>query len=61
VLLCRLVPPYLSETRDHSDPTDDEPTDISTRTSILHAKVDDIWLINQEKGVVLAKGLRLTK
>jgi hypothetical protein len=61
VLLCRLVPPYLSETRDHSDPTDDEPTDITTRTSTLHAKVDDIWLINQEKGLVLTKGLRLTK
>jgi hypothetical protein len=61
VLLCRLAPPYLSETRDHSDPTDDEPTDITTRTSTLHARVDDIWLINQEKGLVLAKGLRLTK
>jgi hypothetical protein len=61
VLLCRLVPPYLTETRDHSDPSDDEPTDITTVTSTLHAKVDDIWLINQEKGVVLAKGLRLTK
>jgi hypothetical protein len=61
VLLCRLVPPYLTETRDHSDPTDDEPTDITTRTSTLHAKVDDIWLINQEKGLVLTKGLRLTK
>jgi hypothetical protein len=61
VLLCRVVPPYLSETSEHSDPTDDEPTDITTRTSTLHAKVDDIWLINQEKGIVLTKGLRLTK
>jgi hypothetical protein len=61
VLLCRLVPPYLTETRGHSDPTDDEPTDITTRTSTLHAKVDDIWLVNQEKGIVLTKGLRLTK
>jgi hypothetical protein len=61
VLLCRLVPPYLTESRDHSDPTDDEPTDVTTRTSTLHAKVDDIWLVNQEKGMVLTKGLRLTK
>jgi hypothetical protein len=60
VFVCRLVEPYLTDVRDHSDPTNDEPTDITTRTSTLHAKVDDIWLINKDKGIVLAKGLRLT-
>jgi hypothetical protein len=61
VFVCRVVPPYLTETLDHSDPSDDDPTDITTRTSTLHAKVDDIWLIDDEKGLVLAKGLRLEK
>jgi hypothetical protein len=61
VFLCRVVPPYLTETLDHSDPTDDDPTDITTRASTLHAKLDDIWLIDEQKGIVLAKGLRLTK
>jgi hypothetical protein len=60
VFMCRLVEPYLTDVREHSDPTNDEPTDITTRTSTLHAKVDDIWLINKDKGIVLAKGLRLT-
>jgi hypothetical protein len=61
VLICRLVPPYLTETMDHSDPTNEEPTDITTRTATLHANVGDIWLINREKGIVLAKGLHLVK
>jgi hypothetical protein len=61
VFVCRVVPPYLTERLDHSDPSDDEPTDITTRVSTLHAKVDDIWLIDDEKGLVLAKGLRLEK
>jgi hypothetical protein len=61
VFICRVVPPYLTELRSHRDATDDEPTDITTRTSTLHVAVDDIWLIDQTKGVVIAKGLRLTK
>jgi hypothetical protein len=61
VLICRVVPPYLTETMDHSDPSNEEPTDITTRTSTLHANVGDIWLINREKGIVLAKGLHLVK
>jgi hypothetical protein len=61
VLVCTLEPPYLSETREHSDPTDEEPTDISRRTSTLHANVQAVWLVNQKDGTVLAKGLRLAK
>jgi hypothetical protein len=61
VLICRVVPPYLTESVEHSDPTNEEPTDITTRTATLHANVGDIWLINREKGVVLAKGLHLVK
>lgn len=61
VLICRVVPPYLTETIEHSDPTNEEPTDITTRTATLHANVGDVWLINREKGVVLAKGLHLVK
>jgi hypothetical protein len=61
VFICRLAPPYLTEVRSHRDATDDEPTDITTRTSILHVAVDDIWLIDQTKGVVIAKGLRLSR
>jgi len=59
VFMCQFVPPYLTDVKDHTDPTDDEPTDITTRTSTLHARVDDIWLINKDKGIVLAKGLHL--
>ncbi|WP_158906699.1 hypothetical protein [Burkholderia sp. L27(2015)] len=61
VFICRVVPPYLTEQHSHRDATDDEPTDITTRTSTLHVAVDDIWLIDQTKGVVIEKGLRLTK
>jgi hypothetical protein len=61
VLICRVVPPYLTETVDHTEPNNEEPTDITTRTATLHANVGDVWLINREKGIVLAKGLRLVK
>ena len=61
VLICRVVPPYLTQTQDHTDPSNEEPTDITTHTATLHANVGDIWLINREKGVVLAKGLHLVK
>jgi hypothetical protein len=61
VLICRVVPPYLTETMDHSDPTNEEPTDITTRTATLYANIGDIWLINRSKGIVLAKGLHLVK
>jgi hypothetical protein len=61
VLVCRLVPPYLTETREHTDPTDDEPTDITTRSSVLHASVQDVWVIDQASGKLLAKGLQLAR
>ncbi|MFC0397711.1 hypothetical protein [Paraburkholderia rhizosphaerae] len=60
-LVCHLVPPYLTDRHDHQDPTDDEPTDITTRTSTLHADVDEVWLIDVSDGSVLSTKLRLTK
>lgn len=61
VLVCTLEPPYLTETREHSDPTDDEPTDITRRTSTLHASVQAVWLVNRKDGSVLDKELHLAK
>jgi hypothetical protein len=61
VLVCTLEPPYLTETREHSDPTDEEPTDVTRRTSTLHANVQAVWLVNQKDGTVIGKGLRLAK
>lgn len=60
-LLCRLTPPYLTDQRDHSDPSDDEPTDITTRTSILHTNIEGIWLVSPQSGIVLSKNLHLGK
>jgi hypothetical protein len=59
-LMCDLTPPYLSDQRDHSDPTDDEPTDITTRTSVLYANIRAVWLISPHTGTVLAKNLHLS-
>ncbi|MEW6341898.1 MAG: hypothetical protein AB1704_14630 [Pseudomonadota bacterium] len=59
-LMCDLAPPYLSEQREHSDPTDDEPTDITTRTSVLYTHVRAVWLISPQTGTVLAKNLHLS-
>ncbi|TXC82748.1 hypothetical protein FRZ40_20110 [Paraburkholderia azotifigens] len=61
VLVCTLEAPYLTEEREHSDPTDEEPTDITRRTSTLHANVQAVWLVNKKDNTVLAKGLRLAK
>jgi hypothetical protein len=59
-LMCDLTPPYLSERREHSDPTDDEPTDITTRTSVLYTDVRAVWLISPQTGSVLSKTLHLS-
>jgi hypothetical protein len=59
-LRCMLVPPYLKDVREHSDPTDENPTDITTRTSTLYAAVHEIWLVNAQSGMVLTKRLRLS-
>jgi hypothetical protein len=59
-LMCSLSPPYLSDQHEHSDPTDDEPTDITTRTSILYTEVQAVWLISPQTGMVLSKNLHLS-
>jgi hypothetical protein len=59
-LMCSLSQPYLSDRREHSDPTDDEPTDITTRTSILYADIQAVWLISPQTGMVLSKSLHLS-
>ncbi|TDN62752.1 hypothetical protein [Paraburkholderia sp. BL10I2N1] len=61
VLICSLVPPYLNDRSEHSDPTNEEPTDITTRTSTLHANIHAIWLVSPQKGTVLSKNLHLSK
>ncbi|CAB3746308.1 hypothetical protein [Paraburkholderia solisilvae] len=60
-LVCHLVPPYMSDRRVHEEPTDEEPTDITTRTSTLHAEVDEVWLVDMSDGTVLSTKLRLSK
>jgi hypothetical protein len=61
VLMCSMAPPYLTDRRDHSDPSDDEPTDITTRTSTLYANIHAIWLVSPQRGIVLSKKLHLSK
>jgi hypothetical protein len=61
VLICSLVPPYLTDRSEHSDPTNEEPTDITTRTSTLRANIRAIWLVSPQKGMVLSKKLHLSK
>lgn len=61
VLKCSITPPYLTEEREHSDPSIDEPTDITTRTSTLHATVHAIWLVSPQRDIVLSKKLHLSK
>jgi hypothetical protein len=59
-LICSLSPPYLNDQSEHSDPTDDEPTDITTRTSFLYTDVHAVWLISPQTGMVLSKNLHLS-
>ncbi|WP_313064216.1 hypothetical protein [Paraburkholderia sp. LEh10] len=61
VLVCTLEPPYLTETREHDEPTDEEPTDVTRRVSTLHGNIQAVWLVNRKDGTVLSKGLRLAK
>ncbi|MGF6755878.1 hypothetical protein [Paraburkholderia sp. GAS42] len=61
VLICSLAPPYLTDRSDHTDPTNEEPTDITTRTSTLHANIQAIWLVSPQRGIVLSKKLHLSK
>jgi len=61
VLMCSLTPPYQTDRREHSDPSNDEPTDITTRTSTLYANLHSIWLVSPQRGIVLSKKLHLSK
>jgi MFS-type transporter involved in bile tolerance (Atg22 family) len=61
VITGHIVPPYISDRIDHRDPTDDEPTDITTRTSRLYVDISAIWLISAQRSVVLSKALHLSK
>jgi len=61
MLVCSLEPPYLSDRSEHSDPTDEEPTDITRRTSTLHGRIDAVWLIDRNKGTIVTRRLRLVK
>lgn len=61
VLMCRLAPPYLTDRTDHTDPNNDEPTDITTRTSRLYVNIDAIWLVSPQRRIVLSKKLQLSK
>ncbi|KAG8155015.1 hypothetical protein [Burkholderia catarinensis] len=60
VLSGRLVQPYLTDRSDHADPSNEEPTDITIRTSSLHFRVHAIWLVNPSRGAVLSKSLKLS-
>ncbi|MCC8402659.1 hypothetical protein LJ655_12280 [Paraburkholderia sp. MMS20-SJTN17] len=61
VLMCSMEPPYLTDRREHSDPSNDEPTDITTRTSTLYANIHAIWLVSPQRDIVLSKKLHLSK
>ena len=61
VLVCTLAPPYLMDDVEHSAPTDEEPTDITRRTSTLNGDVDAAWLIDRNDGTILTKRLHLAK
>jgi hypothetical protein len=61
VLICTLAPPYLTDDIEHNAPTDEEPTDITRRTSILMGHVDAAWLIDRKEGTIITKRLRLVK
>ncbi|WP_368042630.1 hypothetical protein [Paraburkholderia atlantica] len=61
VLMCSMAPPYLTDRREHSDPTNDEPTDITKRTSTLYTNIHAIWLVSPQRGIVLSKKLHLSK
>ncbi|WP_244850897.1 hypothetical protein [Caballeronia sp. SL2Y3] len=61
VIVCSLEPPYLSDRTEHSEPTDEEPTDITRRTSTLHGRIDALWLVDRNDGTVITRRLRLGK
>jgi hypothetical protein len=61
VLVCTLVPPYMTQDVAHSEPTEEEPTDITRKTSTLQGIVNSVWLIDRKDGTIVSKRLRLVK
>ncbi|WP_061123044.1 hypothetical protein [Caballeronia catudaia] len=61
VLICTLAPPYLEDDIEHIEPTDEEPTDITRRTSTLNGSVNAAWLIDRKEGTIITKRLHLVK
>ncbi|WP_235024486.1 hypothetical protein [Caballeronia arvi] len=61
VLICTLAPPYLVDDVEHIAPTDEEPTDITRRTSTLNGSVNAAWLIDRRDGTIITKRLHLVK
>jgi hypothetical protein len=61
VLICALEPPYLIDDVGHSSPTEEEPTDITRRTSTLNGNVDAAWLIDRRDGSIVTRRLRLVR
>ncbi|WP_241270095.1 hypothetical protein [Caballeronia sp. M1242] len=61
VVVCSLEPPYLSDRTEHSEPTDEEPTDITRRTSTLHGRIDALWLVDRNDGTIITRRLHLVK
>ncbi|RQR42479.1 hypothetical protein [Burkholderia sp. Bp9142] len=61
VLSGRLVRPYLTEHVEHAEPSNDEPTDITTRTSRLYLDIESISLVSPASGAVLLKKLSLSR
>lgn len=57
----RLVQPYLSEHVEHAEPSNDEPTDITTKTSRLYLDLQSISLVSPANGTVLVKKLSFSK
>lgn len=56
-----LVRPYLTEHIEHAEPSNDEPTDITTRTSRLYLDIESISLVSPASGAVLLKKLSLSQ
>lgn len=61
VLVCALEPPYLTDDVTHSAPSEEEPTDITRRTSTLNGSVAAAWLVDRKDGSIVTRRLRLVK
>ena len=60
VLICRVVPPYLTETKDHTDPEQRGAHRYRhAHGNMAHANVGDIWLINPREGHRAGQGTAL--